>query len=176
MCDIKIEYIRDFLLILAGGVIGLFSNLVIEIYRNRSANKDAYEAIKAEIESNIESAHRAELSERLWSNSVYKANLNRLKNFKINIKKVVKFYFKIENYKDRYLQLVQITDDLKKTQSNYFLISRTEGTSAATEKKSAELPTLREEIGMLKSQVKTEMSVLLLLAKEIEELGKEIIN
>jgi len=142
------ENIHDVLLVLAGGIIGLFSNLLIEIYRNKIADNNAFDAIRGEIESNIESATGGALTVYLWSNDVYKANLNRLRPFKSNISKVVKFYFKIENYKDIYLQYLEIMAELKKDNTNK----------------------------ALQNNANSESRVLSLLTKEIETIGTEILN
>lgn len=143
MCDYY-----DIILVLVGGAIGLFSSLTIEYFRNRTVNRNSYEAIKGEIESNIESAELAVLSEHLWSNIIYKANLNKLHNFDNKIKDVVKFYYKIENYKYRYNLYLEIQSKL---------IDKPEDLT-------------------LKQNSADESNVLLSLASEISKLGNEIIN
>lgn len=163
------EY-RDFLLILAGGIIGLFSNLIIEIFRKKSDNKEAYIAVKAEMLANIESAKRAEMSTYLWSDNVYKANLNHLRLFKKKIKDVVQFYFKIENYKYRYLLYIELLEKLNNLQNEKVL-------------KFGNYPAIGEEGNILlkdikftTQQVANESNTLMSLANEIANLGESILK
>lgn len=163
------EY-RDFLLIIAGGIIGLFSNLVIEIYRKKSDDKEAFIAVKAEMQANIESAHRAEMSTYLWSDNVYKANLNHLKLFKNRIKDVVQFYFKIENYKYRYLLYIELLEKLNNLHSER--VSKYGIYPAFGD----EANLLLQDIKFTKQQVTNENNALLSLAKEIAKLGETILK
>ncbi len=168
---------KDLIFTILAFIAGLATNLITEMYRNLKANKDAYVAINAEIESNIESAKKGVLSDRLWSNNVYIANLHRLRKFRHNIKKVVQFYFKIENYKDRYLQYVGIIAKLQKAMDSHSVEESTEHINMINQNQNVSaLPKIEKDIEILKSQAVAEKEVLKLLASEIQELGGEIIK
>ncbi len=160
------EY-QDILLVLSGGFVGLFSNIFIELFRRRAVNREAYLALRSEIEANIESAENAEMSTYLWSDNIYKANLNHLKLFKPKIKEVVKFYYKIENYKYRYLLYVELIQKYNNI-GNEHNKRKTDNTVWFDVE-------LQNELKFTRDQINNENNVLLNLAKEISILGKELI-
>lgn len=143
------EWISTLVSVAVGGLLGFLSGIGRESWRSRQTDKKVRASILGEIRANVESAANGEYSSLLWVDDVYKANLDKLGCFSLpRLQKIVRFYAKVAQYRDRITR--QYEEHLKRQERN-----QQQGIQGAT--------------GIFEGTV-------LMLAKEIETLGNEILS
>lgn len=142
-------WIQNLIFALVGGAITFLASIGIDAIRSRRDEKKVHASILGEIRSNVESAKNGDYSSLLWVDDVYKANLDKLGCFSASrLQSVVRFYAKVAQYKDRITR--QYKEHLEQEERNRQ--QDIKGTSGIFE------------------------GTVLMLAKEIETLGNEILD
>lgn len=142
-------WIQNLIFAVVGGAMTFLATIGIDAIRTRRNEKKVRASILGEIRSNVESAKNADYSSLLWVDDVYKANLDKLGCFSSSgLQKVVRFYAKVAQYRDRITR--QYKEHLEREERN-----RQQG--------------IQGDRGIFEGTV-------LMLAKEIETLGNEILN
>lgn len=143
------EWISTLVSVAVGGLLGFLSSIGLESWRSKRTDEKVRASILGEIRANVESAKNGEYSSLLWVDDVYKANLDKLGCFSLpRLQKIVRFYAKVAQYRDRISR--QYKEQLERQEQN-----RQKG--------------IEGDRGIFEGTV-------LMLAKEIETLGIEILN
>lgn len=149
MCNQTPQWVSTLISVGVGGIIGFLSSLGVYFFTSRRVESRVRASILGEIRANLESATNADQSSLLWVDDVYKANLDKLGCFSPTlVQKIVRFYAKVAQYRDRITR--QYKEHLEQEELN-----RQKG--------------IQGDRGIFQGTV-------LMLAKEIETLGKEILN
>jgi len=142
------EWLTTLIAVGFGIVLTYFFNRRLELLRHKHTDAKVRESILGEIMANVEAASKGDWSSLLWVDDVYKANLDKIGCFPIEqLQKIVRFYAKVAQYRDRITRGYE--EHLK-------------------HRKQTEKLGIKGQPGIFEGTVE-------LLAKEIKQLGQEIL-
>jgi hypothetical protein len=143
------QFISTLISVGVGATIGLLASFLLDYLKSRRTESRGRASILGEIRANLESAEKGNVSSLLWVDDVYKPNLDKLGCFSpARLQRIVRFYANVAQYRDRITR--QYKEHLEQAERN-----REQG--------------IQGDRGIYQG-------IVLMLAKEIETLGKEILG